>query len=117
MRCNLQKCGFVWSIAAFLVLGSVLAPLPVQAQTFTASLQGTVTDPTGSVVPGARVSVINEATNVKQEKVTDSRGGYLITLLPPGTYRMTVELTGFQTSIRTGMVLQVQQQAEVNVVL
>src|SRR5207237_753096 len=51
------------------------------------------------------------------EKVSDSRGTYLFTLLPPGSYKMTVELAGFQTSVRSGMGLQVQQQANVDVVL
>jgi len=118
MRCHSHNAAFVWTIAATLVLCFWLAPVPVQAQTFTATLQGTVTDSTGSVVPNAHVSLVNEATNVKQqEKLTDSRGAYLFTLLPPGSYRMTVEMTGFQTSVRTGMILQVQQQAEVDVVL
>jgi carboxypeptidase family protein len=109
--------GAFLSAAVVLVLCFGLA-LQVQGQTFTASLLGTVTDPTGSVVPGARISLLNEATNVKQqEKVTDARGAYLFTLLPPGSYRMTVEMTGFQTSVRTGLILQVQQQAEVNVTL
>jgi hypothetical protein len=108
------------SIFAFACFVSVLAAMftaPIQAQTFTASLQGTVTDSTGAVVPNARLTLINEATNVKSTKVTDTRGAYLFTLLPPGSYRMTVEQPGFQTSVRSGMVLQVQQQANVDVVL
>ena len=95
-----------------LVAGAV-----IQAQTFTASLQGTVTDSTGAIVPNAHITLVNEATNVKQVKNTDSRGAYLFTLLPPGSYKMTVAMTGFQTSIRSGVVLQVQQQADVDVVL
>src|SRR5438093_6590555 len=120
MRWQLHNAGFkfVLTIAVAFVLCFWLASVNAQAQSFTATLQGTVTDSTGSAVPNARVSLVNEATNVKQqEKQTDSRGAYLFTLLPPGSYRMTVEVTGFQTSIRTGMVLQVQQQAEVDVVL
>src|SRR5436190_17107447 len=73
----------------FLVLVLVLTAL-AGAQTFTASLQGTVTDSTGAIVPNARVTLVNEATNVKSAKVTDSRGAYLFTQLPPGTYKMTV---------------------------
>jgi hypothetical protein len=95
----------------------LLTPISVRAQSFTASLQGTVRDPTGAVVPGAHLSLVNEATNVKHEKLSDSHGLYLFTLLPPGTYQLTVEMQGFQTSVRPGMVLQVQQQAEVDVEL
>ena len=96
----------------------LIGPAYVHAQSFTATLQGTVTDSSGSAVPNAHVSLLNEATNVKQqEKLTDSRGAYLFTLLPPGSYRMTVEMPGFQISVHSGLVLQVQQQAEVDVVL
>jgi len=100
--------------AILLVVGGLTGLL---AQTFTASLQGTITDSTGSVAPNAHITLINEATNVKQEKTSDSRGVYLFTLVPPGSYKLTVELAGFQSSVRTGMVLQVQQQATVDVVL
>src|SRR5689334_19485887 len=92
--------------------------LTIEAQTFTATLRGTVTDSSGSAVPNAHISLVNEATNVKQqEKLTDSRGSYLFTQLPPGSYRMTVELPGFQVSVHAGIVLQVQQQADLDVTL
>src|ERR1043166_2667022 len=111
MNCRSRNGGFVWTGTVALILCFTLAHIPAQAQTFTATLQGTVTDSTGSVVPNARVSLVNEATNVKQqEKITDSRGAYLFTLLPPGSYKMTVEMPGFQSSVRNGMILQVQQQ-------
>ena len=106
------------TVAGVLALCFCLAPVQLLAQSFTATLQGTVTDSSGSAVPNAHVSLVNEATNVKQqEKLTDSRGAYLFTLLPPGSYRMTVQMPGFQASVRSGMVLQVQQQADVDVVL
>ena len=101
-----------------LTLASAAAVLAgLHAQTFTATLQGTVTDSTGAVVPNANVTLVNEATSVKQAKVTDSRGAYLFTLVPPGVYKMTVDMKGFQTSVRSGMALQVQQQADVDIVL
>src|SRR5713101_5002451 len=96
---------------------ALMASAILEAQTFTASLQGTVTDSTGAIVPNARITLVNEATNVNRVKNTDSRGAYLFTLLPPGSYRMTVQMPGFQASVRSGMVLQVQQQADVDVVL
>src|SRR5690242_9061791 len=120
MRSHLPKgaLAFVRSIAGCMVLCSLFTAVELSAQSFTATLQGTVTDSSGSAVPNARVSLLNEATNVKQqERLTDSRGAYLFTLLPPGSYRMTVEMTGFQISVRSGLILQVQQQAEVDVVL
>jgi hypothetical protein len=48
---------------------------------------------------------------------SDERGRYFFTFIPPGSYRLTVELQGFQTHVQTGMTLQVQQAASVDVVL
>src|SRR3954470_12113761 len=95
-------------VAAFVLLAGLVAPVRVPAQTFTATLQGTVSDTTGAIVPNAHISLVNEATNVKQEKTTDARGAYVFALVPPGSYKLTVEMAGFQASVRTGLVLQVQ---------
>ena len=120
MKSHLPKPAsrLILTMAGCIILCSLLTPVGVHAQSFTATLQGAVTDTSGSAVPNAHVSLLNEATNVKQqERLTDARGAYLFTLLPPGSYRMTVEMPGFQISVRSGLVLQVQQQAEVDVVL
>ena len=93
------------TVAGVLALCVCLTPVQLLAQSFTATLQGTVTDSSGSAVPNAHVSLVNEATNVKQqEKLTDSRGAYLFTLLPPGSYRndrADAGISGFG-SIRDG---------------
>jgi hypothetical protein len=65
---------------------------------------GTVTDPAGGVLPGATVvlespDVVGGATTV----TTDEKGTYRFNDLPPGTYQLTVSLTGFQTLRRTGL--------------
>jgi len=104
-------------VLQFVAMMLLLCCRLAEAQSFTASLQGTITDSTGAVVPGAQVSITNEATNVKQSGRTNDRGAYLFTLLPPGSYKLVVEMTGFQTAARPGMVLQVQQQATVDVAL
>src|SRR5216110_2551217 len=92
-----MKRSFVLAGGAIAALCLLLAPVQVQAQSFTASLQGTVKDSTGAVVQGARLALVHEATNVRQEKLlSDSYGLYLFTLLPPGTYKLTVEMPGFQ---------------------
>src|SRR5262245_64277418 len=97
-------------LATAISVGLWMSPA-VHAQAFTATLQGTVTDSTGAVVPNANVTLVNEATNVKQTKVTDSRGAYLFTLVPPGVYKLTVDMKGFQTAVPKGMELQVQKMA------
>ncbi len=104
-------------IGAMLLVGGLLCASRLQAQSFTASLQGTVTDSTGAIVPNARITLTNEGTNVKQDRQTNDRGGYLFTPLPPGVYKLVVEMAGFQAFVRSGMQLQVQQQATVDVAL
>lgn len=93
------------------------AALPIWPQSYTASLQGTVQDQSGGLIPAAEVVVENESTNIRQNTKTDESGRYFIPSVPPGSYRLTVEASGFRKSIRTGMVLQVQQRANVDVVL
>ncbi len=90
---------------------------PAFAQSYTASLEGIVTDPTGAVIPGAKVTLTNEATNVTRTATTDALGHYFFTFLPPASYKLNVESAGFTTFERTGMILQVQQAVRVDVQL
>ncbi|WP_321470228.1 TonB-dependent receptor [uncultured Paludibaculum sp.] len=89
----------------------------LEAQTVTARLEGVVSDASGAVIPNVNVELVNEATNVRQTTVSDTRGWYYFPLLPPGHYKLTVAVTGFKTFERSGMVLEVQQSARVDVVL
>src|SRR5438128_879249 len=66
------------------------------AQTQTATLVGTVTDTTGSVVPGAKVTVVNSETLFRSETTTSSVGGYYVPYLNPGSYQITLEASGFK---------------------
>src|SRR5689334_6490464 len=70
--------------AAFVMLLSV-APLWAQS---TATLQGTVTDAQGAIVPGASVTATNEATGVPRSVITDNAGHYQMAALPAGSYRL-----------------------------
>jgi hypothetical protein len=72
-----------------------LLTIPAVAQ-YGASLQGTVTDPSGAVVAGANVTVTNDATGVSHSTVTSASGFYRVAALPPGSYTVNVESTGFQ---------------------
>jgi hypothetical protein len=80
-----------------------------------ASLEGTVTDQTGAIVPGTALILENEETGVKQARKTDSRGYFLVNLIPPGSYKLTATANGFEAFERRQMVLQVQQRANVDV--
>lgn len=85
------------------------------AQTFTASIVGTVRDGTGAVVQGAQVVATHTGTSARTEARTDEQGNYTVLSLPPGPYVVEVEAAGFKKLVRSGIVLQVQQQARLDV--
>ncbi len=72
----------------------------VFAQTETGTITGTVSDPTGAVVPSAKITVKNTATNAIRSSQTNSTGSYTVTNLPPGPYMVSVEASGFTTAQR-----------------
>jgi hypothetical protein len=74
-------------------------------QASTATIRGTVQDPSGAVLPGATVTATNTGTNAVQAAVTDERGQYFIAGLFPGTYVLKGELAGFKTYEQKGIVL------------
>ena len=80
-------------LAAFLV---ATIAVPVLAQKITATIRGTVTDPSGSVIPGAKVTVKNEDTGLTRVSEANSEGIYSFAELPVGTYRIEVESAGFR---------------------
>lgn len=80
--------------------------LPAPAQTTFGTILGTITDATGSVVPGVTVTVRNEGTNIAQAAVTDERGDYSVSHLNPGTYSVSVSHTGFKRFTKTDILLQ-----------
>lgn len=77
-------------------------------------INGTVTDATGSVVPDAKVTVTNNATQVAKTAVTSSAGTYTVTDLIPGTYTVTVTAPGFQTSAHNGVGVEVGKVSTVD---
>jgi Carboxypeptidase regulatory-like domain len=80
-------------------------------------ITGTVTDASGAVVPNAKVTATNTATQVASHTITSSSGTYTITDLIPGVYTIQVELTGFQTSVHNGVLVEVGRNSTVDVAL
>ncbi len=99
------------------VLGLWLWPAVAFGQTVGASLQGTITDPTGAVVPRAQVEVRNAGTGAASPLVSDEAGRYRAPRLAPGGYELRVTADGFQTVVRKGIHLTVGQDAVLDVVL
>lgn len=92
----------------------LILSVPAIAQVTTGTIVGTVTDPSGLGVPGATIRVRNTDQGTELAYQTDSSGYYRAPFLIPGNYQVTVAKSGFRTDVRSGIVLQVDQQARVN---
>ena len=95
----------------------VLCAAPLAAQTTSTEVLGTVTDPTGAVVPGAKVTLLRIQTGEQRAAVTDASGNYSFPLIEIGDYTVSVEMQGFKTQTKTGVHVEYQQKARVNVAL
>ncbi|MEK7408286.1 MAG: TonB-dependent receptor [Acidobacteriota bacterium] len=95
----------------------LLSASALLAQAVTGTILGTVTDPTGAVVPGAAVKAVNVLTGETKTASTDPAGNYLFVSLPVGEYRIEVEAAGFMKFIRQGIVLTVNRNARADIAL
>src|SRR5258708_263882 len=100
-----------------LVVYVLFCAMAVRSQTATGSILGTVTDSSGAAVASAKVVVTNASTNAKIEVITNAEGDFTAPLLPPGSYSIAVAAAGFRGLEQTGIRVQVQQQARIDVVL
>jgi len=73
---------------SFVVTALLLSPQLSRAQVVSASLYGTVTDPTGAAIPSATIMATNVATGIATRTTTDAAGDYTLPSLPPATYRI-----------------------------
>src|SRR5438874_2038878 len=87
------------------------------AQTFRGTILGTVTDPNGAVVAGARVTVKNTSTGLERSTTTDEAGNYTVAELPVGPYEVRVEQTGFVPSVVSNVAVEVSAERRVDVKL
>src|SRR5690349_3272740 len=89
----------------------------VSAQTFRGTILGTVTDPNGAVVSGAKISVKNTSTGLERSTTTDDAGNYTVAELPVGPYEVRVEQTGFVSSVVSNVTVEVSAERRVDVQL
>ena len=101
------------SLVRRLVVVATLLLMPVMAYGQEAAVSGTVTDATGGVLPGVVVRAVNDTTGNSFEAVTDAAGGYRM-VVRIGSYQISAELAGFASLQRSGVQLQVGQQAVLN---
>ncbi|HMC72286.1 MAG TPA: carboxypeptidase-like regulatory domain-containing protein, partial [Mycobacteriales bacterium] len=109
--------GFPAKVAALALL-ALLALFPAradaQSQASNGSIEGTITDASGAVLPGVTVTVTNIDTGISQSVVTNEHGLFRAPLLPLGTYKVAAELQGFKRVEKTGITVSVGETAVVN---
>jgi len=106
----------IWQICT-LCAGVALAAAAFAQNRTTAELVGTVTDPSGAVLPRVHITVTNLDTQTTLQVDTNQAGYYDVPFLPPGTYAMSFALAGFQTLQRKNIELQLAQTARIDATL
>jgi hypothetical protein len=100
--------------ACVVLLAMVCCVIPAFCQTETATILGSVTDPSGAVISGADVQVQNVLTGTELAAKSNSSGLYVVTGLEPGTYRVIVTNPGFKQLVKPDVVLNVQDNVSLN---
>ena len=95
----------------------LLLVFPSQAQSPAGTINGIVTDPTGGVVAGAEILVVNDVTHVQYIAKTNSEGIYVVLNIPPGPYLIQVSKVGFKTIIKPDIVVHIQDALAINFAL
>ena len=99
-----RDSGFSRSALCALLLTLVLCPA-LLAQTDLSTIRGTVTDPTGAVIPGVTITLLNTETSISRTVETNDAGDYEIPLVGPGNYQLTAEADGFQTFVASDILI------------
>ena len=99
------------AVVVLLIVGAARAQSP------NGTISGTVFDPLGRVIPGAEITVVNDATRVQSYTKTNGDGVYVVPNLPPGSYRLQVAKFGFKTLIKPDITLNVQDALAINFTL
>lgn len=112
----MKRFSLVCLLALLGTVVSVFVPV-ARAQEASGKVVGTVFDPQGAIIPGAKVTVTNVATGVTSAGVTDKTGYFEVPNLPIGTYQVTVEQQGFETATTQAKELQINQTLRFNIAM
>ncbi len=110
---TLRRTLLTTSILCFMVL----AANPLSAQIDTGGITGTVTDSSGAIVPGATITLTNDATGVILSTKSTSTGTYSLTAIRPGTYTLRAEAAGFEAFVDKGLEVHLQSTLTIDVPL
>ena len=106
----LRRIGF-FGVVSLLLAGCLSGQSP------NGIINGLVLDSTGGVIAGAEIRIVNDATAVQYVGKTNGEGIYVVTNLPPGSYRLQVSKIGFKTLIKPDIILNVQDSLAINFTL
>src|SRR5215469_4728194 len=95
--------------AVILAAAWIIFAMSVSAQTFVGGVRGSIKDATGAAIVGATVTLRNEAAGVTRTSTTNSSGEYVFSQVPPATYTLTAEMSGFKKLEHPGVVIGTQE--------
>jgi hypothetical protein len=105
-------------ISWLVVLGLIAVLVcPALGQGTGGRILGRVTDPTGAVLPGVKVTLVNEGTGVNKDSQTNADGDYSFPQVAVGTYRVEFDLTGFKKNVRRGVSVDLNQIVTLNMIM
>src|SRR5258708_21289912 len=104
-------------MAAIILMCGICFSAPASGQVAGGNLSGTISDPSGRLVPQALVAIENTATGITTTVTTNSDGYYAAANLLPGEYQVTVSAKGFATEVRKGISLTVGAQQVIDLTL
>src|SRR6266404_4985938 len=100
-----------------LLVAVLILPVGLIAQEASGRIIGVVTDPSGSVIPNAKVTVTNVSTGITSETIAGADGGYQVLLLPAGSYKVTAEAAGFRKAVTSEQKLDIDRALKVDLKL
>ena len=107
--------GFV--VPSLLIIFLLALHFPANAQMGNATLSGTVSDTSGAAVVGAHLTLTNKAQQFEQKVTSNDRGEYTFRNLTPGTYDLSITMTGFEKYVQSGIVLTLNQSGRADATL
>jgi hypothetical protein len=100
------------------VLGLIVSfTVPAFSQSTSGRIVGRTADPTGAVLAGVKITLVNEATGANRSTQSNTNGDYNFVEVVPGSYRVEYELTGFKKNVQTGVLVDVNQVVTLNSIL
>ena len=113
MASSTARCTVCWLVVLFCLASSTV----LMAQSTGGRILGRVADPSGAVLAGVKVTLVNEATGVSRESQTNDSGDFVFVEVPVGTYRSEFDLTGFKKNVRRGLLLELNQVVTLNMIM